>query len=291
MERQKRFRFAARIFIIVWIIFVSEFKGVPAEKCDKIDDCSCRKSNGKVISLRKVDGVKGGPAFKNIPKNDFDQKFKASFDWNPCTAFTKGSGCNDALMCENPNRETSTGQVLAQSAAAFTVNKDGSTTISYRSYAKREVHIKLKCDDTKYPGDTGDGVVVLPQPVKDSYHYKMTFTSKCACDDGCVTPPSPVDPTNPADPTVKPKHKRLSKGSIILITFFVLVFVYLICGILIKKFKMGAEGLTEMVPNYAFWADIPSLIKDGVVFTCGGLKFGCMSIYNKCCNRKYYGQI
>ena len=43
--------------------------------------------------------------------------------------------------------------------------------------------------------------------------------------------------------------------------FFVLVFVYLICGILIKKFKMGAEGLTEMVPNYEFWADIPSLIK------------------------------
>ena len=40
-----------------------------------------------------------------------------------------------------------------------------------------------------------------------------------------------------------------------------MVFVYLICGILIKKFKMGAEGLTEMVPNYAFWADIPSLIK------------------------------
>ena len=43
--------------------------------------------------------------------------------------------------------------------------------------------------------------------------------------------------------------------------FFVLVFVYLICGILIKKFKMGAEGLTEMVPNNEFWADVPSLIK------------------------------
>ena len=24
---------------------------------------------------------------------------------------------------------------------------------------------------------------------------------------------------------------------------------------------MGTEGLTEMVPNYEFWADIPSLIK------------------------------
>ena len=43
--------------------------------------------------------------------------------------------------------------------------------------------------------------------------------------------------------------------------FFVLAFVYLFCGILIRKFKMGAEGLTEMVPNYEFWADIPSLIK------------------------------
>ena len=41
---------------------MSEFKEVPAEKCDKIDDCSCRKSNGKVISLRKVDGGRGGPA-------------------------------------------------------------------------------------------------------------------------------------------------------------------------------------------------------------------------------------
>ena len=43
--------------------------------------------------------------------------------------------------------------------------------------------------------------------------------------------------------------------------FFVLAFAYLIGGILIKKFKMGAEGLTEMVPNYEFWADILSLIK------------------------------
>ena len=44
-------------------------------------------------------------------------------------------------------------------------------------------------------------------------------------------------------------------------TFFVLAFVYLICGILIKKFKMGKGGLTKMEPNYEFWADIPSLTK------------------------------
>jgi len=61
MER-KRLSFAAKIFIIVLIISVSEFKRVPAEKCDKLDDCSCRKSNGKVISLRKIDRSSGGPA-------------------------------------------------------------------------------------------------------------------------------------------------------------------------------------------------------------------------------------
>lgn len=62
MDRPKRFSFAAKMFIIVWIIFVFEFKGILAEKCDKIDDCSCRKTNGKVISLRKIDGGSGGPA-------------------------------------------------------------------------------------------------------------------------------------------------------------------------------------------------------------------------------------
>ena len=61
MER-KRLSFEAKIFIMAWIIFVSEFKGVPAEKCDKIDDCSSRKSNGKVITLRKIDRSSGGPA-------------------------------------------------------------------------------------------------------------------------------------------------------------------------------------------------------------------------------------
>ena len=46
-----------------------------------------------------------------------------------------------------------------------------------------------------------------------------------------------------------------------LFRFFVLLFVYLIAGILIKKYKMGVESMPEMVPNYEFWAGIPSLVK------------------------------
>ena len=43
--------------------------------------------------------------------------------------------------------------------------------------------------------------------------------------------------------------------------FFVLLFVYLVAGILIKRYKMGVESVPEVIPNYEFWAGIPSLIK------------------------------
>ena len=43
--------------------------------------------------------------------------------------------------------------------------------------------------------------------------------------------------------------------------FFVLLFVYVIGGIIVNKFKLGVESMPEMCPNYQFWAGIPSLIK------------------------------
>ena len=43
--------------------------------------------------------------------------------------------------------------------------------------------------------------------------------------------------------------------------FFVLLFVYLVAGILIKRYKMGVESVPEVIPNYEFWARIPSLVK------------------------------
>ena len=43
--------------------------------------------------------------------------------------------------------------------------------------------------------------------------------------------------------------------------FFVLLFVCLTGGIVFKKYKMGVESMPEMVPNYEFWASVPSLVK------------------------------
>jgi len=261
-----------QVILIIWVLFVFEFPEILAETCEKIDDCSCRKSNGKVINLREIDGGSKEAAFKNIPTVSPPGSSRYIFDWNPCTKISEGDGCKNMLVCQKDKESTST-YPCANTVSAFIVNGDGTTTIDYQQYIesgtgyKRVVKIKLMCDESKYPGAT-DGVSEDYQPLDST--YSMTFKSKCACDDGCVS-------NNPSGSG----NTGLSTGSILLIVFFVLLFVYLIGGIVIKKYKMGVESMPEMIPNYEFWAGIPSLVKDGIVFTCTGLKSGCTSLYQK----------
>jgi len=60
-------------------------------------------------------------------------------------------------------------------------------------------------------------------------------------------------------------HGGLSPGSVILICLLVLVIAYIVGGILINKFVRHEEGL-NMIPNIAFWATIPGLVKGGITF-------------------------
>jgi hypothetical protein len=50
----------------------------------------------------------------------------------------------------------------------------------------------------------------------------------------------------------------------VLSSLFVLVAVY-VGGILFNKYYRKMEG-REVVPNVAFWADLPGLVKDGAMF-------------------------
>jgi len=54
-------------------------------------------------------------------------------------------------------------------------------------------------------------------------------------------------------------------GVVFIIIFFTLLGVYFIGGALFMKFARGASG-KEIIPNVEFWADLPSLIKEGVMF-------------------------
>ena len=49
---------AAKLSLFVSLLFVLQFGWILAEK-KKIDNCSCPKSNGKVISMREIDGPSG----------------------------------------------------------------------------------------------------------------------------------------------------------------------------------------------------------------------------------------
>ena len=56
-----------------------------------------------------------------------------------------------------------------------------------------------------------------------------------------------------------------SFGSTLLIIFFSFVVFYLVLGICTKKFLMGATGV-EVIPNLAFWSELPNLVKVSVFF-------------------------
>jgi 1,2-dihydroxy-3-keto-5-methylthiopentene dioxygenase len=45
-------------------------------------------------------------------------------------------------------------------------------------------------------------------------------------------------------------------------SFFVVVVIYLVAGILFMKYKRGATG-KEVIPNVEFWSSFPGLIKVG----------------------------
>ncbi|XP_078378608.1 cation-dependent mannose-6-phosphate receptor-like [Oculina patagonica] len=184
-------------------------------------------------------------------------------------------------MCQKDAANTADTHPCADSVVDFKVDSDGTTDIMYEPHTdstgyKRTVTIKLKCNEGKSPGEI-DGVTEDYAPMDSK--YSATLTSKCACDDGCHH--------NPEGPG---GSSGLSTGSILLIVFFVLLIVYIIGGILINKYKLGVESMPEMCPNYQFWAGIPSLIKDGVLFTCGGIKSACSTLCQKC-NKESYANI
>jgi len=60
--------------------------------------------------------------------------------------------------------------------------------------------------------------------------------------------------------------KGLSGGWIFIIILLVAFFLYLVAGWIYKRHK-GASGVVDACPNVEFWRDLPSLVKEGCLFT------------------------
>ncbi|XP_066029423.1 uncharacterized protein [Pocillopora verrucosa] len=240
-------------------LFLLGYVGAVTAACEKINDCSCRMSDDKVLNLEPLDKT-SRPSFTGM--KDTDDKPNV-YSWNPCTKFKEGNNCEDALLCqETPSRDYYT---VAKEVSSFDENSDGSINITYTPCTVpsqkdfvREAIIVLMCDHSEDRGKFSQFHEHKIIPNQKSL-YTATFSTKYACFES----------------------GGLSTGSILLIVFFPLVLIYFIAGLLYNKIHKGVSSFPEMIPNHSFWGDVPFLVKDGCVFTFQGIAGCCRRVSMK----------
>lgn len=221
-----------------------------AAQCVQVYPCACLFDDGSgVIDITSLGNSDGTPRFDKIVGGDFYY-----YSYNPCKPFTQLK-CKDAAVC----------QINADSSASYQAGDanteswsfDGSDVqVYYNSMTEtyRQTYVTLRCDpmaDTpkiQALGETGTAV------------YKLILTTKCACKNGCQGGQIIID-----------VEVSVSTGSILLIIFFSLLFVYFVAGSVINKYQRQRAG-AEIVPNSSFWLALPGLVKDGFGFTFGKVR-------------------
>ncbi|CAL1535584.1 unnamed protein product [Lymnaea stagnalis] len=236
--------------ITKWILLSSVVLcPVVARECVKVDACSCKYDDdiGAVVNLRPLASSNGNPLFL-----DHAGKDGAFYSYNPCLPFNEGQ-CKDSAICKRDGANGTTTSLADQSKVSF-----------HASEAGRKIEVS-------YPSPSGLGIMsfftytCLEQQdpplftafgydnISRQYHFQVD--TKCACDNGCY---------------VAPDSGGLSAGSVLLIVFFVLVFVYLVVGFIHGNVSRSMSG-REALPHYDFWVGFPGLVKEGCFFTfrCG----------------------
>jgi len=223
-------------------------------------------AQGNATSDPCVFGV-GGKYFDLRPvQQDFTIAQQASTDYkitfNPCMfVATPESGG----YC--PTGETRACQITS------------TTGVAYRSAADNIVLTTMSYDGTTLSINYNGGDVCTNQPGTPSRQITVKYT----CGTTVGTPSSAVESpscaytitwatsagcalaTNPVG-DVGSGGGGLSGGDVFLIIFFCGGFLYVVIG-MAYNFKFRELRGVEMVPNVDFWRGLPSLIKDGSIFT------------------------
>lgn len=226
---------------IVFTVFIMHEMCAAPDVCNKTGPCSCTNSKGKIDLSPLASST--GAKFKDVKEETGDDLFS----YNPCNDFSEGGdGCIGVAACQiqvaEPNRYYNLG---SQASAKFVTNQDNSVQIEYIADTgfKRTAEVKLVCEESTefkfdVTGETTPG------------RYVMTLTSKYACPTGGPGPGT---------------GGTISVGTILLIVFISLAFVYVILGVVFQSYVRKAEG-RERIPNYTFWTSLPGYIKDGAIF-------------------------
>ncbi|KAL4222547.1 hypothetical protein ACF0H5_018586 [Mactra antiquata] len=218
------------------------------EDCLKIDQCSCKTSQG-AVDLHPLANDQENPRFTVVGGG-------YTYDYEPCKELTKpcATKTSGVAVCQrNTDNSYIAGDVDSAtfSGVPFGNSRLNLTYTSENGGVLRKSVFHIVCVTT----ESGKLVSVKEDP-PGSGVYLFELQTKYAC-------LSPITPDN--------NKKHISTGSVLLIIFFVLITVYLVGGILFMKFFAGAQGV-ELIPNYEFWSSLPGYIKDGCMFTCRGCK-------------------
>ncbi|XP_076469960.1 cation-dependent mannose-6-phosphate receptor-like [Babylonia areolata] len=251
-------------------------RGVWGLTCVGQGPCGCAFDDGSgAIDVSSLGNTDSTPRFADVRGKD-----NFLYSYNPCYPFSEGN-CTDAAVCQVGNGTQSYRQIgdakpvqwlnstqaylllqaLSETAASSWGEsmKKSYANVSVTAYYEhveqlpqfviRESFVTFVCDPVAK-------VPLLEATGGDGTHTTFFFrlTTQCACPNGCVRGTS--------------GSSSLSAGSVFLIVFFVVLFVYLTGGVLINRICHQATGL-EMVPNINFWRSLLGHAQDGCLFvTC-----------------------
>lgn len=245
---------STEFLVFLWIL-QGTFSAV--QKCRDPCSCSFNDPDETYINLGTVGRSDGMARYFLLGKNEKGDSVLYAF--NPCHPISYSTkefevyqhACSGVAVCMitpgSSNDGTPTQEAIGyQTDAEFFLDEGHNPKINYSfpGDPRKTLTVTLSCNHT--------------ESLEIQNEKSFILSTSCACQheedrEKCRT----------ASPGSK---KGLSTGSILLITFFVILLVYVVFGILFN-FCKGAHG-TELLPNFEFWNELPKLIVDGFLFTC-----------------------
>ncbi|XP_011336396.1 cation-dependent mannose-6-phosphate receptor [Ooceraea biroi] len=223
------------IFIAL-ALFVILFCDSTSSECTQVGPCTCLLPDGQYYNLTAL--------AKEKPLNDTSPTSTAIF--HPCTNVPMTMG-PDSTTCASGS---------GVSLCAY--NKEANKTLNLGTV--EETRMKLSSTN-KFPifeihhGNVTSFINIVCVNYNETSFRIESFNAKEYF----------FHLSSPYACKIEPQ-KGLSTGSVLVILFFTFAGIYFIGGAIALKTLRGATGW-EMLPNHDFWCELPSLVRDGIVFT------------------------
>ncbi|CAF1312053.1 unnamed protein product [Adineta steineri] len=201
--------------------------------------CIYDVGNGQQLDVRTLGNANGKtPKYDNIPTTS---SIPHSLSWNGCFSYKKSDGgdCTNAAACFTDTKTGISNVIARQSDAVFEKHVD-ENLLAYQS-PDFLLLVHLTCRDAHEDTITSrqDGPTI----------YDIFLTSRCACPGKCHY-----------------SDGSMSGGAVFIIILLVLLFVYIVGGMLFLKYSRGATG-ADIIPNRVMWLNVMSYAIDGTRYS------------------------